>query len=160
MEKLKLERLVQKIEKQEKTVKEINEFVEEITRGIGKEDLYSESSGHTHIIRTLDNFQGFSFCANTGQTMFGGEDYSVWYSKNRTQTPVFSVHYQDGKYAVKEFKKDTEWLKKLQKIMKNKKSILAKMEKEKEKQRIKILLQKEQKNKRKQLLEDAKVLKL
>ena len=160
MEELKTEELAKKIEERQKLIEEISAFVEEVTRKIGKTTLWSQRSSSTHIIRILDNFQDFSFCADTGQTMYGGEDYSVWYSTDRMQKPVFSVHYQDEKYVVKNFSADNEWLKKLKELMKNKNlncwpslSVVNHLEKQR-------LLKKQEVEKRNRLLKIAKRLAL
>ena len=167
---LKIEEIEEKIKNRQKFLKEIVKFVEDITFKIGKEIERTTGSAHTRIVRRLDGFRNFSFLADTGKTMFGGNDFDVWYHPKEKEIdigrerPVLSVYYQTSdEYKVKEFSKDDVWQHEIRNLIKNKKRILSEIEKEKglEKEELEDEKKRREENKkRKSLLEEAKKLKL
>ena len=160
MENLKTEEIKVQIKKRKEIIKEISIFVENITCEVGKEIFRSESSSSTHIKTVLEDFKGFSFLFDAGQSMMGGEEVYVWEGVDREKPPVFRVHNQNGEYTVKEFKKDTNWLEELLKIIKNKNNLLTEIKREKKDQKSQQLLQRKKQKERSQLLKVAERLKL
>ena len=64
-------------------LEKVTGFAEMITAKEGNGVLYRMHSSHTHIINELRDFGGFSFRADTGQSMFGGSTIEVWYHPGR-----------------------------------------------------------------------------
>lgn len=167
---LKIEEIKERIEKRQKFLKEIVKFIEDITFRTGEEIKRTTGSAHTHIVRRLDGFRNFSFLADTGQTMFGGNDFDVWYHPKeekidtRRVEPVLSVYYQTSdEYKVKKFSKDDAWQREMKNLIKNKEKILLEIEKEEklEKKKLEDEKKRREENKKRQLLlEEAKKLKL
>ena len=58
-------------------IKRIHKFAELIVREYGRILKLDFGCCNTHVIARLDNFEGFSFISDTGQTMMGSNDLVV-----------------------------------------------------------------------------------
>ena len=75
-------------------LKRVTDFAIKITNERGKTQKNEEHSGHTHVIRRLVGFGGFSFLADTGQTMYGGNTVKVARDVEGVTSPVLHVYWQ------------------------------------------------------------------
>lgn len=97
-----------------------------------------QGSSYTNVVRFLSNFGYFSFLADMGQTMMGGNTITVWYHpafifakdyKQATPTfePVMEIYYQasvDDSH-VRIFHPDATWQYAVRLVIKNKDEIAA-----------------------------------
>lgn len=111
----------------------------------GKVLLRSTHSAHTHVVWELRDFEGFTFHADLGQTMFGGNTVKVYYHPGRSfgeggidsahdqeWAPVLEVDFQTGDehdYRVKKFKESAEWRRVLDRVLRNSDKIAAQAKK-------------------------------
>ena len=155
---LSLEQLEERILERLNQIKRIHKFAELIVQEYGRIVKLDVGSCYTHVIARLDNFWGFSFVLDTGQTMMGGNDLVVEFNS----IVVLSVYYQSNldECRVKIFDESGDWQSKLEYLINHKDEVIAKTEEnEKDKQERRRLTE-ECLNKRAKLLETAKRLKL
>ncbi|KKT82550.1 MAG: hypothetical protein A3B99_00705 [Candidatus Yanofskybacteria bacterium RIFCSPHIGHO2_02_FULL_44_12b] len=132
--------LIKRISEREKFLRKVTSFVEKLVQEKGRVIRRSQGSSNTHVVAELLNFGDFSFKTDWGQTMFGGNDVEVWYHPNsnfkdrKRFNPVFSVYYQCARFEtddckVNTFDENLTWQSAFNKMMKNKKKMLADMKK-------------------------------
>ncbi len=73
-----------------KQIKKIFQFAESVVREYGRVVENEVGSSNTRTVARLDNFEGFNFILDTGQTMMGGNSLSVEFNSKL----VLSVYYQ------------------------------------------------------------------
>lgn len=116
-------------------LKKVTDFAEAISGERGKELHYSQGSSHTHTIYELHDFGGFSFHADTGRTMFGGNQVKVWYHPAAEYTPglppVLDIEWQVDieKCTHLQFNADPQWQRAILKVIQRRKGIAAKLDK-------------------------------
>jgi len=170
IDELKTKELEEKINERMAHIKKIVDFIEMLVKEIGRQIHYDQGSSHTHIIRQAE-LGDFTFVADTGQTMMGGNDFSVWYHPGKKEIdigvvdPVFSVYSQGSIEEVEEvkvssFEPSGEWLTALYETIRRKDEILAKLKKEKKNAEKRSKLTEVEEERRKGLIELAKKLML
>ena len=139
-------------------IKRIHKFAELIVREYGRILKLDFGCCNTHVIARLDNFEGFSFISDTGQTMMGRNDLVVEFNSK----VVLSVYYQSNldECRVKIFDESSDWQSKLEYLMTHKDEVIAKTEENEKAKQEQRCLTEEHLNKRAKLLEAAKRLKL
>jgi hypothetical protein len=165
---LKTEVLEVKVKERLEQVKKIVKFIEGLTDEVGKVISYNQGSAHTHIVKKVYGFRNFTFLADTGHSMMGGNDFHVWYHPGKKEidteqsNPVFSVYYQASveECKVSVFDPNPKWQDALNKMIDRKEEIIAEAKKEEEDKEKQLELQREDKVKRQKLLERVKELKL
>ena len=170
LEGLKTSELERKINERMAQIKKIVDFIEMLVDKIGRQTYYDQGSSYTHIIKQAE-LRDFTFVADTGHNMMGGNDFSVWYHPDKKEinikevNPVFSVYSQGSIEEVEEakvssFEPSGEWLTALYETIRRKDEILAKLKKEKRNAEKRSKLVRVKEERRKKLLERAKKLKL
>ncbi len=128
-------RLEKAIEERLAWIRQVFSFVVKLTHEHGKQTYYNQGSSNTHMIYQLCNFEGFSFEADTGQTMFGGNQVTIWYHPEKVlnelvrTTAVLSIYSQvpppDRNTEVEEAVTPTGWLLCLNELMSHTEEYLA-----------------------------------
>lgn len=143
--KINAKELEKQIRERKKLIMRFVNFVHKITREVGSVVHTDVGSSHTHVIRELRNFNGFSFLSDTGRTMFGGNKFQISYHPGREEVvlqqtkPVFDVFYQtslDDESAEVYFDPSPVWRGPLEALIANKKkaiSVFRRKEKENDK---------------------------
>ena len=116
-----------RIAKAAKKLDSIINMSENVVRNAGITVKFKQYSANTDIRMVVENFYGFDFDFEEGETMFGGKDLVISYKGEK----VLSLAYQD--FCSYNFASDTsyfdgevrfykagEWEKKLDKLAKNK----------------------------------------
>ncbi len=91
---LSMEELERKVRERRDTVKRYIQFIADITLKRGVTITEHINNCNIHIVRRLNDFGGFSFIADTGKTMMGGDDYHILSSDYGVL--LFSVSCQGG----------------------------------------------------------------
>lgn len=126
--------LVQKIRKREEFLEKAVSFIEELVRKHGRVVERVEGSAHIRVVEELADFGVFSFKTDFAQTMFGGNEVSVWYHPSPGATKgkelVLKVYYQAAKFRADDcrvdvFKDNPGWQAAFKRTMKRKDKILA-----------------------------------
>ena len=164
---LKTKELEKRINERIALIKKVVNFIEIVTEKIGRQTYYDQESCNTHIIMQTE-LRDFTFVADTGHSMMGGDDFKVWYHPGKKEidikevNPVFHVYYQTNieKSRVSAFDSSLEWLTALNQMVEHLDEILAEVAKEKKKTEKLQKFVEEDKEKRKKLLERAKALML
>ncbi len=89
-----LEDLERQIRERKDTIKRYIQFIVDITLKKGVIVDERVGSSNIRIVRRLENFGGFTFLADIGQTMMGGEEYKILLPGHGDI--VFSVRCQGG----------------------------------------------------------------
>ena len=66
--------LAKKVRERQRLIEKIVKFVIDLVVHHGERTHYSQGSCHTHIVWELKNLSNFSFKADLGHTMMGGND--------------------------------------------------------------------------------------
>ena len=140
---LSTEQLAQKIEERKRFLTKVVNFAEKLLLERGKLIKEVQKSWNTNVIKRLDNFGNFSFFADWGQSMMGGNDVKIYHHPHLTNIdlantrPVLHVRYMMGTFCIDDddcgvayFNEDVEWQTAIEQVIKNKKSILAQIDKE------------------------------
>ncbi len=133
---IKTEQLAKKVEERKRFLKKIVNFAENLLLKRGRLIKRVQGSCNTNVKRQLDGFAHFSFFADWGQTMFGGNDVMIWYYPDfkdidpiKTRA-VLHIYYQAALFSVddcevKHFDENNEWQNAIERVIKEKKSIVA-----------------------------------
>ncbi len=128
----KRENLGDKVAKRIAFLEKVAAFACLISAKRGEKLLYSEGSCHTHSIYELHDFGDFSFHADTGKTMFGGDQVKVWYhpllkfdAQGALIPLVLDISWQSDidKPTHMQFNDDPVWQKEILKVIRRQKSI-------------------------------------
>ena len=152
------EQLKERILERLNHIKRIYEFAESIIKENGMIVQRSVNSCNTHVVARLDNFSGFRFTLDTGQTMMGGNDLDVEFHSKI----VLSVYYQTNldECQVNIFDESVDWQTELEYVLGHKDEIISQIEKAEGEKRERLLSDSEHSNKRMKLSEAAERLKL
>lgn len=129
--------LARKIQVRRAFLKRVVSFVMDIVDERGRQTRYEEGNFHTHVVRKLEAFAGFSFETDLGQSSMGGNDITIWHRGNREDgmyLPVLKVRWQaaafnPNKCEVNLFAESGNWQTALKRVMRNKVKIIEKMAK-------------------------------
>ena len=166
---MKTEDLEKNIKERVELIKRIVRFVDDITAALGTRVSQNVESSYTHTVTELRGLKDFSFLADTGQSMMGGNDYNIWYHPGKKEIdpkrlgPVFSVSYQvsiEDDSMVHIFDPSAGWQNALNALIETKAQIITEAKKQKEIQEIQGQLLVEGERKRKNLLKRAEELRL
>lgn len=115
-----------------KLLSSIVDFVGKILREKGIVLERHIESCNTNMVEELKDFKNFSFWSDTGQTMFGGNTYKIWYMRGSDKVLVLYLDFQAGieEAEIKTFDSKRDWLNALKCLIKNWKQIMAKCERE------------------------------
>lgn len=142
MAKTKQEReLAKKVRERENFIVKVVIFVSQIVAKRGKVVKREEHSAHTRIEEWLLNFEDFSFCVRSGLTLYGGSDITLIYHLGRkladpgVYTPVLRVYWPYSVFSLKEcsiqvFNKDLGWQDKMLHIIRYRKSLIRKLDRQ------------------------------
>lgn len=126
--------LAKQIETRKKFLAKVVKFAHDILLERGKIIERNEHSAHTHIIRELLDFEGFSFRGDWGQTMFGGDHVVITYRPGHPKLRVYCQGAFDiNECKVEFFDGDPRWQAELLKMIRNKKAITRKLDNQKSK---------------------------
>lgn len=119
--------IARKIRERKNFLNRVANFIDKLVCEKGRVLSISEHSAWTHIVWELRNFGGFTFYADLGQTMSGGNTIKVYYHPDHNfregdldsaWTPVLEVDFQtrsENDYRVKRFEEAAAWQKALTK---------------------------------------------
>jgi len=129
-----------------KLLSAIVNFVDELLRKKGKVLECHTESCNTNMVEELKDFENFSFWSDTGQTMFGGNTYKIWYMRGTDKVLVLYLDFQAGieEAEIKTFDPKPDWLKALKCLIKNWKQVVVKCERERKNQEEKSWRQRQQ----------------
>lgn len=88
----------------------------------------SVGGSHIHERRILENFGGFTFWADMGQSDLGGNDMKIWHHSGRqSMPPVLHLYWQDQfeLCTLQVFDPKERWQKNLLAVIKNRKTVAA-----------------------------------
>lgn len=85
--------LARKVAARKRFLNKVLESVTELVVKYGEVTKYREHSCHTHIVRKLNGFGGYSFELETGQTMMGGNTLKIIREHPDTRL-IFDVYWQ------------------------------------------------------------------
>lgn len=128
-----LKELEQKVAQRVDFLKKVTDFVEMISSKRGRQLLYSQGSCHTHQMYELCDFSGFSFRADTGQSMMGGNTVEVWYHPVLdVKPPVLDIYWQVDieKCELKHFDETPDWQREILIVIQNWEAIATRIDEE------------------------------
>lgn len=105
-------------------------FAIEMINELGRETYYHEHSAHTHRKSELRDLETFSFFLDTGHTMFGGNDLII-YDRGGMVCWIRwqALGFDSSEAVVEKFTEASDWLARLNKLIKTKKSVIAQTKK-------------------------------
>jgi hypothetical protein len=157
-EKLSVEELEKRVQERKNTLKKYIQFIADITRKRGV--IIDERVGNNNIriVRRLENFGGFTFFADTGKTMMGGEDYTIWSSDYGVI--LFSVSCQGGTILEVDVFRSGSWKDNLENVIKRYEEISEEIDQKDRERAEKTQAHQQEKEERRKLEEEARRLKL
>lgn len=169
-DKLTLEELEKRIAERKKLIKRFVDFAEKLVCKSGEVLDREVGSSNTHTVACLRDFGSFSFLADTGQTMMGGNTIEIWYhpgiskiSFNATK-PVLIVWYQcnlDEAHAeIRVFDTNVVWQTALKWLISRKDKVLIEVAKKKQAHEAKSRTDEANKIRRAELEKEARRLRL
>lgn len=149
-------------------VKRIIGFIDKLTEKAGDVIDYNQGSAHTHVVSIVRGFKDFTFLYDTGHTMFGGNDCHIWYHPDKKEidtkkdTEVFSISYQNRieEGSIHVFNPDPKWLNLINEMIDRQEEVIAEAKGQKKNRDKQRMRQYKDEEKRNNLLERAKNLKL
>ncbi|TSC81684.1 MAG: hypothetical protein G01um101419_775 [Parcubacteria group bacterium Gr01-1014_19] len=126
--------LERKVLARKNLVEKIAKFSEDTAVKYGVVIYRSEGSSHTHIKWELKDVSSFSFLADLGHCMMGGNDLHIWHLGQE----VFHIYYQcDIKECEVKVFEQGKWISALGRLRKNIGKVMARIKKEKDAQKEK-----------------------
>jgi hypothetical protein len=115
-----------------KLLSDIVDLVDNILREKGRVLERHIGSSNTNLVEELKDFENFSFWSDTGQTMFGGNSYKIWYKRGTDKVLVLHLDFQAGieEAEITTFDPKRDWLNALKRLIKNWKQMMVKSERE------------------------------
>lgn len=123
-------------------LKKVTDFAEMISAKRGERLHYSQGSCNTNTIYELHDFADFSFHADTGQCMFGGNQVKIWYhpgckyadfvKANTRQVVVLDISWGSDveKPTYMSFIDGPNWQREILRVIRNWESIATKIDRE------------------------------
>ncbi len=136
---LDMKEIEERIKERVGQIERIVGFIVKLADEIGETIFYSQGSCNTHVTKLVSGFKDFTFIADTGHTMMGGNDFYVWYHPGKKEIdtnqlkPVFSIYFQVSadESEVRIFDSSPEWQKKLNDMIYDVEKIIAEEKKKK-----------------------------
>lgn len=167
---LTLKNLEKRIAERKKLIKRFVDFAEKLVCKSGEVLNREVGSSNTHTIACLRDFGNFSFRADTGQTMMGGNTIEIWYHPGISKItfdaikPALRVWYQcdlDEAHAeIRVFDINMAWQTALKRLISRKDKVLAQVAKKKRVREEKSCLKEANNIKRSALEKEARRLRL
>ena len=168
------EELAKKIDERKKIIEKFINFIEDITAEIGRLVRKEVGDDHIHVIMMLENFGGFTFKTEIGQSMMGGNEVRVWHHHNikfifsEKPEPDMGVWYNtksdlkelEKNVKIRYFNKELEWQRCLEYIIANRDIMVKNFKEEKNNQIFEIEKNRKKEKNREQLIKEAERLKI
>ena len=161
------EELAKKIDERKNNIVKFVNFIEDITAEIGRLVRKEVGDDHIHVIMMLENFGGFTFRTESGQSIMGGNEVTVWRHPNakfislEKTKPDMKVWYQDRReLTVYHYNKDLEWQRHFENIIANRDIMIKNFKEEKNNQIFEIEKNRKKEKNREQLIKEAERLKI
>jgi len=160
--------LERKIKERQEWLEKIVPFIETLVRERGEVVSRDQSNWHTNVVAQLDNFEGFSFMTDLGQTDFGGNDVTVWFHDRpkpglESTRLVLAVYYQGASLCgfdcrVNKFDDDGKWQAELDRLVSNRDKILRERDEQEKQRAAQEIAEREERGRRATLQREAKRL--